>query len=119
MRDAYWQMGRAGSLMSITGPLSVDVAAQRVVDSTRRIIDDGKDPTILSTIAAAIKKQEPYEERNLWVRSATEFAAVARAALKTQGLLPYRSVRWVSLPLYSPIADTTLPQEVSAGSGRV
>jgi hypothetical protein len=96
VRDVYWQISRAGSLVSVAGPLSVDAASQKLVLYTHRIIDDGKDIDVLSAVAAEFKKGE-YENLHHWINSAGEFAAVARAALKTQGVLPYRRLLWFPL----------------------
>lgn len=85
VREAESAMGRAGSLVSIAGPLSVDIAAREVMSNTRLIVKDRKDSDLLSAIARDIKEGRRYNKNRTWIESAYSFADAGRKVLRTHG----------------------------------
>jgi hypothetical protein len=83
-RDAARLLQRAGSLVSIAGPLSIDKAAQEVEVNARSIIRDGESPDTIAAIGQAQRNNQAYEKRIAWIGSAEAFADVCRRVLKTQ-----------------------------------
>lgn len=83
-RDAAKLLQRAGSLVSIAGPLGIDKAAQEVEVNARSIISDGESSDIIAAIGQAQENNQTYAKRNTWIGSAEAFADACRRVLKTQ-----------------------------------
>lgn len=83
-KERYARMGRAGSLTSVAGPLSVDLAAQQVVFEARAIMNDGKSREALIKIQKSRKAGVMYSKHDTWIKSAYDFAEIARKVLNTQ-----------------------------------
>lgn len=83
VREAEWAIGRAGSLVCIAGPLSMDAVARQVVENTRSITRDGKDPDILASIAQDRKSDRRYKKNKTWIESASYFEKTGRKVLRT------------------------------------
>ncbi len=77
---------RAGSLISIAGPVRVEKTALRIANRTRTIVDIGGG---LNNLLSASEREPEVdrlrEARILWTDSANSFSGSARKVLKTSG----------------------------------
>jgi hypothetical protein len=85
VREAERPIGRAGSLVSIAGPVSVEKVISPIADHTYTIIDIGEGLKLLPTSERKRKVDRLNETRTLWIATADSFLDAARKVLKTHG----------------------------------
>ena len=83
VREAEAALGRAGSLVSMAGPPSIDQEAINLVFITRSIVKECKDPDTLSLIASDHKAGRKYKRNQEWIASAYSFNDTGRKVLRT------------------------------------
>jgi hypothetical protein len=82
--NAELLLGRAGSLVSIAGPVASNDAAELVVDKTRALVAGIYDADALERAAADVMKQGGYQNLVEWIAAADAFQVTARRVLKTE-----------------------------------
>jgi hypothetical protein len=91
--DAQFRIGRAGSLVSIAGPLASVKAVQHVIDRTSAITSDYDNPAIMAQAAKDVVRRGEYKKLVEWIRATDAFQGAARRVLKTEGSLAAQSAR--------------------------
>jgi hypothetical protein len=83
VRQALAQLGNARSLIAIAGPQSISETADIVGMVALSIVNDGKHPDLISTMARATQNGRSYPKRDAWVESMKQFGGACRKVLKT------------------------------------
>ena len=91
--DAVLLIGRAGSLVSIAGPVSMADLAQQVIDTTRVILADTSDAAAMAKAAAEIRKLRKYGNLVKFITATETFETAARRVLKTEKVTRPLSLR--------------------------